>query len=514
MPINLSSTEAIEYAQRYQSLLLSACQTGRDQFSQLRELAAFWGLASLCFFHSIHETPVKLIHDYCRWLHFYFGPREIDLTADSFAFDLAALVASRDFEQASVCLRHLILDGAHLFQKSPDQLELVLERLLTAPSPIQTVEIPALFIQWIAENKMVFAEEVGADSNWVAELYPTVALLKGDLAHEGLRDKLDWKIRFSATCLYEEIPSDYERLVELAMKVAPKDGGLMDKLLHACIRLSVDSLLEQFSITKEPSMGILLVASHFADLLLRLSLVTYDEVRPCIVAWIEALIEKPHHHEVALTYALAYNDQDSMRTIITSMDEDRLPDILQGYSHIPMLAKIVRTHLSSRARLALTRGDYRRAYSMAVLAENQNLADMIVFTALDDYGERRDERSLLHQLCPLEEETIERGEASEGISIIHKWYIMQEGSCAERINLLHEILSSSFPLPPAFQAHLLDLLYEMIMARDDPSPAPSLSRSLLTKALEIIEGGTLEGRLPLESISNFRRTFLQRSSLS
>lgn len=492
---------------------MSACQTGHGQFSQLRELTAFWSLASLCFLHSVHETPVKLVHDYCRWLHFYFGPREIDLTADSFAFDLASLVASRDFEQASICLRHSILDGTYLSQKSPDQVELLLERLLAAPSPTQTVEIPALFIQWIAENKMAFAEEVRTDSSWIPELYPTVALLRGDLAHKGLQDRLDWKVMVPAICLYEEIPHDYERLVALVTKAAPKDGDLMDQLLYACIRLSVEGFLEQFSIAKEPSMGVLLVTSHLTDLFLRLSLITFDEARPCIVAWIEALSERSQQHEMALTYAIAYKDQDSMHKIITSMDESRLPDILNYYLHIPMLATIVRTHLSSRARLALTRRDYQRAHRMAVLAENQDLADMIVFTALDECGRHFEERTPLLQLCSPDEESIEGDDLSEGISIIRKWCTLQERNFAERISLLDEILNSSFPLPPSFQANLLDCLYEMISVRDDLAAALSLPGSLLIRVLEIIESGILEGRLPLASINTFRRALLERISL-
>lgn len=366
--------------------------------------AALWGLLTLCFFEvSINQlTSSQFVHSYLRWLQFYFlddySNEEFSLEFnDSFWRIFLKLIATRSYEQACILLRRLLLDGI-LEEASVSLVELVLERLLEAPSPARVMADPELFDDWIIGNRDVFSKNV-VESRNSSGLSAVIKMLSGNL--DDVYHSLDWKEQLAAQLLYLGIPRTFDDVF-----VRARNFEHQECVLESLIFYSVLFDYEQVFDRLESASSVLpsWFAPHFLDVASRSELFV-ETFHHLFSEWAKDIFQTNDSMEqvwnILLDYLIASGDEKQLESVLSSLSESLLQEALVRYKNNPKILSSCRHLLSNLAKIKLQSNDYGAAYQLASTVGNIALTMKVFRQAVQDSINTND-YSILEKLMQIE----------------------------------------------------------------------------------------------------------------
>jgi hypothetical protein len=396
------------------------------------------------------NSTLQVIEGYCigvvdesNWVKHF---SDSDLSQDvppEFWQSLLRLVASRHYEQACILLRRLLLDCPDAEHR--EQVALVLNRLLEAPSPAMILEDPDSFQEFVHENR-----EILSGFEWHEDLGPIISLLQGNVSG-GQYEK---KVRLGAELLYPGIPFSYEEISARSTRVLGEGTCSLDRIMSSL--LCFDISLFQNTLMKEiyNDSWVQCFAFHIADLLYKCGLVQGNVRDAMLTSYANELI-KLGHTTITLSYAATCQEipTDIVFNSVILMDIQSLPTIQESFKEHPLVVKECQSRLRAEARRILQTGDYTKAFKFACDASDESLKYRIMSTVLEAYAASQ-HVNILGRLSVLDTDWNELRSALEGLHHVAKTPSVNPEGVAKALMIAFR---PQIPLPPRLIHHLLDI---------------------------------------------------------
>lgn len=358
----------------------------------MSELEALWSLSSLCLLQAPQIEPVEFVHQLLRWCQHHsvdesrwievLSQKGFTIVPDEFWEAIVRLVAIRNFELACLLLRQLLLEG-HNGER--EAIEILLERMLQAPTPSAVMDDPGIFDHWIMENAQCFQDE---SIEFGAHVHDLAAILQGQVG--SVRISLTWMERLLADLIYGQVPFDYE---ELGLHVATIDvsSKTVDQIYWKLLCFDSSAVSESLFAGCSMIEWMPLFVTHFAPLVQIPELLAGASFYVAkYTEWIGA--QNADLLTLSASYALLINDDTLVTRIINGLDPDSLVSVSRKY---PSARKLCRQALDRFAWKAFDDGNLQGAISLATDASNDLLQGIVAKTLLDHYSVSKGTRASL-----------------------------------------------------------------------------------------------------------------------
>lgn len=350
----------------------------------LSNLENLWSLATLCILQAPQLEPVEFVHHLTRWYQHHSGEeaRWMELPSErssnvpnGFWQSVTRLVAIRNFELACLLLRQVLLEGRECDR---DVVELLLERMLQAPTPAAVMDDAGIFDHWILENVQCFSEE---DVDFPPKVQDVAAILQGRVSE--VRAPLGWMERLIADLTFGQIPFDYEEICAHAASLhVPAQA--MDQLSWKLLCFDVHGFSDALLGHCETTEWLPLFYTHFASVVQIPELLAGMTLCASKYAEWVMMTRGREFLELAMDYAALARDETLINRIINELDQRSLH--LVGQRH-PLVRKLCMTSLRQRAWTAFERQEYQRALSLAASCSDDLLQGMVVKVLLERYSD-------------------------------------------------------------------------------------------------------------------------------
>ena len=226
------------------------------------------------------------------------------------------------------------------------QIEVLLERMMDAPSPAETSMDPVDFAEFVIENQEIFTDK---GIVWPNEMLPIIAILQGDLSNASL----PWAVMTGAKFLYSTagIPNSYEQITRIAMETGTFTAT--ERILKALMSFNMDQFISSLQLEEqkyETSLLLSMLSAHLLDVLFNVDHCDEEVRNDHIIEYANRIFQ----HEMdsfwsqALDYALSTGPKGSftVQEICTNISPDQMHYALTIFKEFPLVMRLCRKRMT------------------------------------------------------------------------------------------------------------------------------------------------------------------------